>query len=205
MGIPQIYRRATEAAIKSYNYTDIAEGTGVTKFYLFESKTSAATDYHLGTAVIYSATLTRAVAIGAPGTDDDFDLSVFNLSKSIKGTGIIQIPFSVWGGATGSTFYVICKIRKWDETTETEIASVQSQNVTAGGSAGNTGILNISITIPQTHFKKGETLRLTIEGYLAGTASEAVYGIDTKNRATTPTGGTMVATDGNMRIPFLLD
>ena len=205
MPLPRLYQTAGEAAIASYDFTDIAEGTGVTKFYLFSSKISGATAYHLGNNVLYSADITRTAA-GAD-TDDNFDLTVFNLPRTIKGTGTIQLPYGLTcGGGGGCNGYAICKLWKVPAVgSATEIISACTPNVTIGAAAAEVGVWNIPITISQTHFKKGDILRLQVLGYTSNTESSHL-GIDPKNRAqSTLNAGTMVATDGNILIPFKLD
>jgi len=62
---------------------------------------------------------------------------------------------------------LIFKIRKYSGSTESEIASGQTASVKYSGvESGNTiSLVTIPMTIPQTHFKKDDVLRLTIEGW----------------------------------------
>lgn len=192
--------------LANYSYTDIAEGTGVQKFYLFSSENNATKDYHLSSSVFYSRDTVRQATTA--NLDDDYDLSPFNLPKTIKGTAVIILPYSIETSVGPGTMYVICKIRKWDGTTETEIASAQSDTITCPDNEGVSGIWNFPITVPETLFAAGETLRLTVELYItAGHADNRyAYGIDPKNRATTlAPAAAFVATDGNILIPFKLD
>ena len=171
--LPQQFQ-AQSNSIASYNYTDIAEGTGIIKFYGFTTEDDAAIDYHLSTNTAYSATegTETAGSIVSTGSfkkviDVDFDLSEFNLPKDIEGTAIINMGHGVFSGA-GSTKvqgYIKARIRKWDGSSETEIANEDSATIQAQNGANKRQIVSIKITIPKTHFKIGETLRLTIEGW----------------------------------------
>jgi len=182
----------SEPQIASYSYTDIAEGTGVTVFYGVVSETSAGNGYHLTTDVnLYSSLIESDSAVTESESyvkllDLDFDLSSFNLPKSIKGTAYVQSSVYVDTSAGSGSGYIIAKVRKWDGTTETEIANAQSQTNTQG-SGGGTEMVLVPITIPETDFQSGETLRLTIEGWIktdAGAANDAhiTVGHDPRNR-----------------------
>ena len=179
-----------EAAIASYDYYDIAEGTGIKKFYGYVTKDSAGLKYYLGIDAVYSSLIeTVTAAAEYPGyniqLDLDFDLTPFNLPRIIKGTALINQAMHVFVGTKPSVnAYIIYKVRKWDGTTETEIASIQTETIT--GIAEK--IFSIPITIPKTHFKKGEILRLSVQIYAAigdpgtGTGGGTVIGHDPKNR-----------------------
>jgi len=187
--LPQAFPQVPPSAIASYDYFDIAEGTGMKQFYLCTSEiTGPAVDYHLVGNVIYSAELYLQFATAS---DIDFDLSAFNFPKTISGTGILQIAFRN-AGASG-TCYIICRLKKND----TVIVSIQSPTEASAAQ----GVWNMPITIPQTHFKKGDVLRLTIEGYQGG-AGIASIGLDPMNREAT---GVMVITQSSIFIPFRSD
>jgi hypothetical protein len=178
------------SAIASYNYTDLAEGTGIVKYYGFQSETSAGVDYHLGTNQVYAgggATLSSGYTSNAnkKEADVDFDLSAFNAPQTIRGTVTVTgcITANSSGGYNGFT-YVIFKLRKWDGTTETELASVQTPTAVSGSNT-ITEIINVQMAITKTHFKKGEILRLTAEiwGYVsAGGNGNYALGVDPQNR-----------------------
>lgn len=190
--VPQTFSQLPPSAIASYDYTDIAENTGIVKFYLYSSETSAGTTYHLSTNDVYSDDINRQFATAS---DEDFDLSQFSLPKTIKGTGIANIAYRI-DGASGSA-YIICRVRKWDGSSETTLVSVQSPTI----AIGNQGVWNFPLVIPQTHFKKGDILRFTIEGYQNG-AGVAEIGIDPKNREVS---GGQTITQSSIYIPFRLD
>ena len=215
--MPIQFQPAQEQAIASYSYTDIAEGTGVVAFYGFDSKVQTARSYGLTINTIYSNTKvtdSENITHGSPAQkhlDIDFDLSSFNSPRNIKGTAIIN--FTAGGGGSASCImYLIAKIRKWDGTTETEIAQAQSETETLGSN----GVVaysthNIKIAIPLTHFKKGETLRITMEGWGYSSTVDNGVGIhlchDPKARTVAGTGGGANAETSQIMfyIPFKLD
>lgn len=187
MPLPEVYARENENVLSSFDYFDIADGTGVEKFWLFASELTGGIDYHLNSEIVYSSLIdTQAVIpIGASAKliDLDFDLTAFNLPRAIRGTAIFQITLKV-DSSTGTAVtsgFIIARIRKGDDT---EIASAQSQTIAPANNTNEWAILNIPIVIPKTGFKKGETLRLTIEAWGAATnaAGTIFIGHDPRNR-----------------------
>lgn len=223
MVLPQYYPQVPPSAIASYNYTDIGEGTGVTLFYAFVSEDDTAKDYHMTTdSALYSTEIDEVVATADAAftkkLDYDFDLTTFNLPKTIKGTAIVTFPIGARLVGTTSDksvqTYAIVKLRKWDGAAETEIVSEQSFTVTnlVGDSTAKRNV-TLSMIVPQIHFKKGETLRMTVElwakmitaGGGNSNQASATIGHDPANRdgsyftaATNPTS--MI-----LRMPFRLD
>lgn len=161
-------------AIASYDYPDIAEGTGVVRFYGIIQENSAGVFYVLSNNAITAsadciqATLNQTGNVFAKIIDADCDLSAFNMPKTIKGTANFVIPIVLYGNiANNSHFYAIVKVRKVPLVgAEIEIANVQSQTETEHGAGQTRGhMISMKVAIAQTNFKKGETLRITIEGW----------------------------------------
>lgn len=193
--------------VASYSYTDIAEGTGMQKLYLFTSIiTGPTSDEHLTGNIFYSADIFKGVAAGdASELDLDFDLTQFNIPKTIEGTGILNIPYTMESdGATNGTAYMIFQLKKNDVI----IVTVQTPTAVDNGdsaASGKSAIWCLPLIIPQTIFAKGDVLRLTITSVRTGNPSFYI-GIDPKNRAATPPfSKAFTATDGNMTLPFLLE
>lgn len=228
--IAKKYLNTGEGAVASYNWTDISEGTGIVTFYGYTHKETTTMGYAISQTADYADQIyTEASSDVTSPTklmDLDFDTSPFNLPKKIKGK--VKITLTVGGGAkTAGTsrtadIYVIAKVRKWNGTTETEIANATSKTVSVG--AGGTGKLdfytmNFEVNVATIqNFKKGETLRVTLEYY--GTVTGATTTVtwfylmhDPMNRTTSysmPAGesGTGATADTiilKMHIPFVLD
>jgi len=187
--------------IASYDYTDIASGTGITNFYAGEVSISGSSISRiLSNVQFYSNSISTE---DYTGTDTDytekFDLDfdvLMNKNFVIEGKSNVNIPVRV--GITGSsdgasmTAYVIVKLRKWDGVTETEIASNTTKLFYAENAVGadeETEIFDISavyLDIPQTVFKVGEYLRLTCIGYAKRTQNGTYHlklGYDPMNRS----------------------
>ena len=165
--------------IASFNYTDIAEGTGVVIFKAFITDIGALG--HLTASQVYSRNIETSETGNAGGDwanvgEKDYDLAPFNRSQIIKGTAIVNM--SHHATTTGSSRFVI-RVRKWDGSSETEIANV----TTASDGAGDVVMHCVPLTIPRTHFAAGDVLRLTIEGWMnAGSSQTLYYGTDPQNR-----------------------
>jgi hypothetical protein len=172
-----------ESAIASYNYTDIAEGTGMVGF-----NCCYATNSFLSTEELYSVNIETTNSTGEADytkiIDIDFNLSAFNMPKTIGGTGICMVCFAFAETTPGTkNIKIIARVRKWDGTTETEIANGEEVYTNAPDGIYLAPIL---ITIPETDFKKGEILRFTIEGWGQDTSDGCVVRLtiahDPKNR-----------------------
>lgn len=221
MGIPPKYQKSTEGAIASYSYTDIAEGTGKVIFYGLNDKINTTKSYFLTTNTLYSNDInTQAAASGASALILDIDHDIkFNKPQNLKGK--VRVNITIGGRTTSAApnswnAYGILKLRKWDGTTETEIAQAQTETTSGGGGAINTKeskqmCVTIDASSSVTHFKKGETLRMTIEIYASQTGSgNCGYAHDPQGRADVNAvdGGIIEGTDSTilkMEIPFLLD
>jgi hypothetical protein len=181
--IPNAFPDTSNPAIASYSYTDIAEGTGVIKLYGFIDSGGTPT---LAEQVVYSSSIESTgskTTSGAYSTisDLDFDLSAFNYPKMIKGTALVG-----YGYAFDQTNYgygkIIFTVRKWDGTTETDIAS----GTWARENAPDAKAAQVTkITIPEHHFKRGEILRLNVLSQARSDDASAVrltIGTDPMNR-----------------------
>jgi hypothetical protein len=183
MGVPQVYKRSTEGVIASYNFQDIEEGTGVVIYNCAETMEESTRAYKLTTQSPYSNDpLTSGSTSSTSNTkavDLDFDLT-FNLPQNVKGTFMAQIPFIMGHETTanyGGTCYVIMKIIHYDGSTETELGSVQSETLAAANLKINSKTALIEETITAVkHFKKGETLRITLELWITASDSSGSQG-----------------------------
>ena len=188
-GIPQNFQ-AVSNVLANYDFVDIASGTGYVNFYLGKTVNSylLSNFSYYSHNVIYTQSSNAVNGASAKILDLDFDI-VLNRPLDLKGQAIVNLPFYMTASAavfefTGWT----ARVRKWDGVTETEVASGATSNYSIGASS-TYWMTAIDITIPLTHFKKGETLRLTLEawGYTTGggTTGYVRLGHDPKSRTTT--------------------
>ena len=184
-------------ALANYDYSDLASGVGYQTFYglAVNEGLSGALSYILSenvrpTTQIGDSETASVVTIHTSGAfinaesdpadsfDIDFDLSAFNLSRTLKGTAIAQIPwgqnYTPSGALSGA---IICSIRKWDGATETDIASAAVQKrINTSGTQYILSTLEIPITEAWT-FSDGEVLRVTVEGRVLASSGNAQIGM----------------------------
>ena len=163
-------------AIINFDWVDIASGAGYVLFDGYASLLTGGTEYFLYPSSIGS----NIVSVAVPGNvisttlgvvnssmskigDIDYDMSSFNLPQTIRGDVYVRAPTTgtIIGGAGTRTMKIIVKVRKWDGVTETDIASGETANLNfdANSSFGHV----VKITVPKTNYKKGDTLRITVE------------------------------------------
>lgn len=217
--LPLAFPIPTPSAIASYNYTDIATGTGFVTYYCAITTDSTGQDEILTPQVVFSDE-TNSTWVSPTGNggdpfvkvgDLDFDLSTFNLPQTLKGTAVINGSFAV--NTDGSvSCYIIFKIRHWDGTTETDIGSVQTETIDKNSPSFQTFLVEVSLT--EKHFKKGETLRVTAEVWEQNIHNAAAGDVqlchDPKDRTvalvTPAAGGTNFETSQlRIDIPYKLD
>ena len=225
MTLPRKYRKSPEGAVAVYDYNDIADGTGVVNLY-----GSVATDrvqdyYILSNKVLFSSQIEETTAFSVAGfniwtdvVDKDFDLTPFNNTRSVYGTAYVR--FSAYctnaSGIAGDYRFSIT-LKKWDGTTETDIASVTSaaQDLPTNPDQEQTFILPIDISSVAT-FTEGEQLRINVLGQVKSdgnpgtTIGELTFGTDPQNRdgsVIVPSGDSTGNKTTNLRvwIPFRID
>lgn len=140
-------------AVVSYNYTDIADGTGVQIFFANASKNNTGNIYFLNQTQDDTSRITLNTL---NGTNTNFDLTPFNLPRRVTGTAYILATIYNNSGTTTFTF----QINKYDGTTETTIGTAVSEGVTVGISP-RTVLLPVVLT--DTNFEQGDILRLSIK------------------------------------------
>lgn len=167
--VPVNFAIPGENLIASYNFFDVAEGSGIVEFCGCKVATgSASYNYILTTnKTMYSVFVGDTGGYSTlNGFSGVFEV-VFNLPKTIKGTATLCVPICCYAQTGTRTGYITADIRKYDGSSETTIgASTQSPSIT-GINSFIPGMTNIKFSIARTNFKKGDTLRL----YIAGTAS----------------------------------
>jgi len=173
MPIPIVYRKSGEGSVASYDYSDIAEGTGVFHFYPWvgvDSNVLSSTNTHYSNDVVKHYDLNDTTT-STKILDVDFDV-VFNLPKIIGGTAVVTLTlgYNMTTADGGFEQFARVRIRKDDGVNpEVEVAT----NDTALFAESDTGHLtqnapysetfSVEIDVPKTHYRKGDILRLTIE------------------------------------------
>ena len=222
MGDPKVYRKTPERSLTSFNFTDIVDGTGFVNLFLAQVEDEDSRDAILTPIIIDSAESQNAegaAAVEINGstasvsfvkvTDKDFDLTAFNLPRTIRGTALLNMGFALTTSTGTGQSFIVAKIRKWDGSTETELISGQTVTLLVAG-ADKFNNIGMTLVIPKTQFKKGETLRLTIEVWAkseGGGTTQAIFGADPAG-----TDGTFIkaaneglSTKSTLNLPFNID
>lgn len=212
MALPVVYRGGGEQSIASYDYVDLADGIGYVTLY--GSVTQISSAGLLTKSTIYSDLITRQGTItgtaGAKCFDIDFD-NVINKPLVIRGKAYINIPMVGYQqAADGDTFvWPECYLRKWDGTTETNIATASGAMIRHNFTSPTHTYYHprmslVVLDVPLTRFKKGETLRLTVEAWgCENTTGTSIMNIghDPKNR--TDSASNFQSTDNTQLMFFL--
>ncbi len=239
MALNTLFPRQKE--LVNYDYFDIAEGVGYVVY--FGAKGDDGEYIVSTTSQIYSEEICSYIenqTVSGTATkyfNFDFDLT-FNRPKNIKGVISVNVPEGV--AATTDNiqktieYYCVVKVYHYDGSSETLLATGQSKTI-SGNIKDSTKAVDSTILLmkcdvtTQTHFKKGETLRFTVEGWFkmaTGTGTtHIIMGHDPKNRVwqsgarggavntrnilanEPPAGGTIIYQNTQMifHVPFVLD
>ena len=182
--------------LANYDYFDVAEGTGVEVYY--GAKGDNGEYLAVGTTIaseeIASYIEQTVAATATKYFDFDFDIE-YNLPKNIKGDLLASVPMGIYANTTTARefdYYVIVKASHWDGATETLLGTGTSVTTTSEietdgllGSA-RTHLVRANIATNR-HFKKGEKLRITVEGWFSGKGAPLecwiIIGHDPQGRA----------------------
>ena len=136
----------------------------------------------------------------------DFDVE-FNRPVIIKGDAIVNIPF--WfntGGANNFASTITASIRKVTTAGETDLVSgsaIIAENFPGAGSGEY--MTGIKVDVPNTSFKKGETLRLTILNTVNAQGGTIYLGHDPMSRLSLGPLTWTITTSTTAHIPFVID
>ncbi len=189
MVIPDTFGRRGVRAITTYEFADIAEGTGIIDFYLAQSQEN----------LTISPVIVQR--LGMSSTEDgrekdidnntvNFDLAPFNLPKTVIGTSYFQFEASSTNSAAVMTF----QLKKDSGGAVTNIGTAVAIQLDNGT---DKYLIKYPITT-KIHFKKGDFLRLEIVGNNQGAF---FIGTDPANE----TGVNVLNTRTTLSIPFDLD
>lgn len=169
MAIPNRYQLSPGAPITTFSYIDFAQSTGYVTFY--------GVDVLGGTYKITQNTIYAQIGLTSDSTtngnyelmhDIDFDI-VFNRPARINGVFFITIPYkqNSSAGSTSTDFYSVVTIRHWDGSTETDKGTSGSSSTAHNVSSATTeyGVDTHAISVTNVNFRRGETLRVTVQTY----------------------------------------
>ena len=174
MGIKRTYRGIPEPNLASYDFYDLATGTGYKNFYGADLSLSGASTYRLTTQTPYA--LVGSTSYYEVASDLDFDVT-FEVPITLEGDCLVSVPIT-----SGSNFTATLTLRfyKVDGVTETLIGEAMNASKALNNSSA---IITWVYDMPLTHFKRGEKLRLNLIGSNPGGTKILIYLHDPKSRS----------------------
>lgn len=176
MPLNKVYQ-SQDAAIASYNAQDIIAGTGLATLYAARCSGSNILSDKVfnadpNTYFVHSGGILGAFTLKG---DEDYD-ALFARPTEVKGDAIISLTSGA--GSDGSTStnydYILAELVHIDvdgSTTTSLGTGTSTQYTCSVGTTGqNSKIRAMKITIARTHFKIGDSLRLTIKHYCKSSA-----------------------------------
>lgn len=174
MTIRKKYGGASEAAFASYDWQDIADGTGVIVFQGFAARTGSSTvERRLSRNVTFSSNQTYYTETGSVSStflDVDFDLGVFNQPRIVQGEALVAfVGYVVHTGGSGGTSHFNVTLYHVDKNgNETSVGTVQLDDLSAGTGNVVGGWRIAAISLTRKLFKIGEKIRLNITATQTG-------------------------------------
>ena len=203
------FLRSGEGAIASYNYEDIASGSGVIVFYALQASTSTngsneQAKYFLTTERIKSKYYYKQYEVFGAGAwskfcEESFDSLPFNTKRILNG----RCYFSPLFKSNGPSIYLNISVIKYSNSTEEILGNVQSGVLSGATYYRFATYLDISNKV----FKKGDILRIKIEGYQyygVGSSAYVYLYYDATGRTISGTDPVETA-DSIFYIPFKID
>ena len=184
--IPENYRKSP-ASLISLDFVEAATGTGFVTYYAGEGLTnSLSNNVFFSNTVITTGGLVDQTSY-TKELEMDFNVE-FTIPQTIEGTAIVEVPVGLWTASATSDsqwMYITARIKN----SAVEIATANSPIWATGawGTGYKYQMRTVHITVPKTRFKKGDTLRLTVEYWAKGNAATAkttFIGHDPEGRAT---------------------
>ena len=191
MALPEPFTTASPALV-NFSRTDIQSGVGYVDYFLIQSQTDAAFDYHLTPNKDYSNN--EALSANQSTNDNDFDLSPFVIPQTIDGTALISL--AVESTINNSPVFT-CELYRVRGGAETQIGST----VVFEPTLTTAKMLYMPIVITNEVFQAQDTLRLRVVQANAGSIT-SFMGIDPANRSH---GSLTITTTSKISVPFKLD
>lgn len=188
--------------VATFDFVDIAENTGVVRYFGIHSKEQTTDQYSLIRNTVASNDRELVTAGADADFDIDFDTSVFALARTAKGTAYVNISGFAETSSGTQTLIITATVRHWDGSTETDIGSAISETISIGPTNTLQKRLLLKIVLTDKIFKVGDTLRLNIVGTADGGTGSTGFGHDPKERAAANL--TTISTSLEFFMPFEL-
>lgn len=209
MPLPIVYRTGGDAVI-NYDFADVVSGTGFITLYPHaadEGTTPTITYQAVRQTVKADPGYTRGTTTSSSFVkvvDVDFDF-VLDKPLTLSGKCLVEVPSA--GNSNGTCHrYVNAIIRKWDGSTETDVAESRGRQLESG-SGWSYSSNQLVIEVPETHFKTGDSIRITLEGWARKFASATTVDMEiSHNPYGSDYGGVSgLSSASTLHIPLRLD
>lgn len=197
MVLPRVFRNERERVILSFNWTDLATGTGYRTFYPAAAQDSASIEYFLTQTRIDGNPIKDSLN-GSSSEERNFDIE-FEQPQTIRGTAFFN--FTQFVGASSSTKTQIEVFHVDKDSNEISLGTKTS--LTRNGTNTWRELLKIELT--EKHFAIGEKLRISVIFTHTGANSSNNWFDPASSITTTDILGRTVGTDFVCNIPFKID
>src|SRR3990167_2076833 len=197
--LPLNFPTPVESAAINYNYEDFIDGSGIRIFYGFTTYDSGAGEEYIISPHPVTSHTRSTYRESAGTTTMVFKTSSFNSPRITKGTAI----FSTGAGTDIGSETIKVQLHKYDGSTQTNISS-ELTSVTVGAEQKE---ITISIPLTETHFKIGDSLRMTVTLVAGGAHAEVGHSpdnLDGERGLLTPSTSS-VPTAMKLYVPFKIN
>jgi hypothetical protein len=211
MAIPSIFTQKGGEAVASYDWFDLASGTGYRKYYLTCATTSTATTYFLNSELMDSSPYLDSYTMPANSAmalriDRDFDLE-FKNPVIIQGNLLTNFLIKTYASPTDSTeVYAIINIYHVDlAATETLLGTATSTTSAATNDATSYQRVTFNIPLARKKIAIGEKLRVNVLIYGSHSGNDLT---DTVSVYFDPTEISAISgqnSDFIVQVPFRID
>lgn len=153
MGVPIKYRNERERMLTSFDWIDVASGTGNETYWLVKTKDTDGDVYSLVPSTSIAG-VQGSSGYSLEATNRSFDTTVFNLPQTIRGTVYFTGQFNFVaadGNITASLFH-------YDGTDETLIGA-EATSATEAADAN----FSLAFEVTERLFKRGDLIRLKVK------------------------------------------
>ena len=212
MPMTSIFRNRGADNIATFSFSEISSGVGYVEFYLGYVGNG---DQRLilvpqDNSQVFRSFSPTEQASPVLALDHDYDFEIQD-TVTFEGEAYINVPIAAHNTGTTNdiSIYIIAKIRKWNGSSETDLSSGgQSATLNLGATSEEYSITQCNPDISRTTFKKGETLRVTIEVWYsapASTAGTVKYATNPANRTNSWDSSGAVPSRSTVWLPIILE
>ncbi len=194
-GLPEKFRKSGEQAIATFDFFDVATGTGFKTFQCVDLIAASGTKKILTTTLIFGDN--GITQFNSNPTDLDFDLD-FEVPITLKGNCLINIQAS--SSSTFDTTLTVTLFHVDSDSNETQIGTPIGHLLSFADSATYVSLI---YPIPLKHFKAGETFRMNLS--TPDITGDLRWFHDPRNRLTLTGAGTLISAQLPVTLPIKLN